>query len=193
MPTFKTVSLALLALLGSSTPVTQAAVTVLSTFQTSKGDVVTMKLAKPEDFPDRKNISELLIIPPSQINESDPYSADQLFEHLDGVGCYIPQIAADVEDCNNLCNFFNENPLRLATIPGQADAYWELGTCTFAVVNRTQCTILVLYGFFTQYCNDVLGECIINGYDGVYDLESQGMAAALSGTEAAPAYSPLAC
>ncbi|OAA56328.1 hypothetical protein SPI_07939 [Niveomyces insectorum RCEF 264] len=189
MPSFKTVFLGLAV---AASPAALAAVTPPTIFRTSKGEEVTVTLVTPDDFPNRVNLSDLVFVSPSHGNETASEPAARLSKR-DELSCYIPQIAANVEDCNGICAFFNDYNLNVATIPPFDELNFSLGTCTFGVVNRTPCTKAQLYGFFTGYCNNMLGECVINGYDGYFDMESYGLSSALFGEAAAPAYSPLAC
>lgn len=111
----------------------------------------------------------------------------------DGLECYVFVTFANFEDCSGLCDFMQQYGANLALIPAFDEVYWELGTCTLGVTNHTPCANVVPYGFFFTYCTNLLVECIYYGADGVFDIDSNGMSAALFGNGPAPAYSPLAC
>lgn len=90
-------------------------------------------------------------------------------EKRDGPDCIFPgpDGAAVVEDCNQLCAFFLDNALALATVLPLDIVIWETGTCQFGLANLDPCHgNTVQYGTIVSWCQSMLGQCIINGYDG---------------------------
>ncbi|KJR86859.1 uncharacterized protein SPSK_02065 [Sporothrix schenckii 1099-18] len=102
-------------------------------------------------------------------------------------------MSANLDDCSSISNFMRQYGGNLAIIPAFDEVYWELDTCTLGATNRTPCTKVVPYEFFAPYCYNMVSECIYYGRDEYFDIESNGMSAALFGGPAAPIYSPLAC
>ncbi|ERS96183.1 hypothetical protein HMPREF1624_07091 [Sporothrix schenckii ATCC 58251] len=90
----------------------------------------------------------------------------------DEIGCYLPQMSANLDDCSSISNFMRQYGGNLAIIPAFDEVYWELDTCTLGATNRTPCTKVVPYEFFAQYCYNMVSECIYYGRDGYFDIES---------------------
>ncbi|CAK7236255.1 hypothetical protein SBRCBS47491_009576 [Sporothrix bragantina] len=204
-----------LVFLATAAVVAHAAAVTATTFRTPDGKVITMKLVKPGDIPNRVNISDVQFVPAGSHNDTatEPASkraakraAEPMAEPVakidhdtvslskrDGVECFLAQLSANGEDCEGICSFMADYGSNVATIPPYDEIFWDLGTCTLAVSNRTPCEKIVAFAFFAPTCVTMLEDCVFFGYDGYYDLGSYGMSAALLGGSAPPAYSLLAC
>lgn len=126
----------------------------------------------------------------------DKNAESRSLEKRDGVDCLFPgpSGSAHTEDCNEICRHFLGNSAATVTIPPVDIVTWAFRTCQFGLANLDACrSKSVQLGRLTSLCQGMLAECVINGYDGYYDLSSDGMAAALTGDDAAPPYSQWPC
>jgi hypothetical protein len=156
-------------------------------------EVTTKHLSEASRTLNLSNVAYAVPPPVVERAAKKPY-----LDKRDGVDCLFPESslgAADVEDCNDLCAFFLENPQAWVSIPSLKLVKYHLGNCQLGLANLNPCSgVNVQYDSIVSWCQSMLGQCIINGYDGYYDLTtSYRMAAALTGDDAAPPYSETPC
>ena len=98
-------------------------------------------------------------------------------------------------DSNDLCAHFNDQGSALVRVATLGELHWDSGTCGFGIVNLSPCVNQwINYAQITSICNNMLGQCVINGNDGLATDAQDKMAYAIYGVDAPPAYpSPSAC
>ncbi|KAL2168855.1 hypothetical protein VTG60DRAFT_6757 [Thermothelomyces hinnuleus] len=109
----------------------------------------------------------------------------------DGIDCLLPGFSgsANIEDCNEICGHFLEHPLDVVTIQPLDIVTWAFRTCQFGLANLDACrSNSIQLGILASWCQGMMAECVLNGYDDYFDIPSDHMAAALTGDDAAPPY-----
>ncbi|KAI1101206.1 hypothetical protein F4804DRAFT_17928 [Jackrogersella minutella] len=107
--------------------------------------------------------------------------------------CLNPHDAPISQDCESLCDNMSrtQGPILL-----QPFEIWhmEAGHCIFGLANLDSCDAINVdpISSLAPYCWSMYYECAVDGYDAY--IEQEGVAMAMSGTEAAPPYpSPREC
>ena len=111
--------------------------------------------------------------------------------HADTAECYSPATgAAPISpDCRRVCNSIAAD--HSPTIIGPLEIeHWQVGLCIFEVANLLPCDHIDILHIsqFTDVCDSMLRDCVLNGLDGFMSGHPPPMAFALSGLPAAPPY-----
>ncbi|KAI1461493.1 hypothetical protein F4805DRAFT_284806 [Annulohypoxylon moriforme] len=107
--------------------------------------------------------------------------------------CLNPRDAPVSEDCESLCDNMSRTQGPLIVQPFEIWHY-EAGHCIYGLLNLDPCRAISIdpISMLAQFCWSMYHECVVDGYDGY--IERDGVAMAMSGTEAAPPYpSPREC
>ncbi|OAA65784.1 hypothetical protein SPI_02571 [Niveomyces insectorum RCEF 264] len=115
-------------------------------------------------------------------------NSDELIGKREGNQCLSATTVKTVGDCDNLCNFFLNNPTRSTDIPAGQLASWYSESCRFSAGNTDGChDTSIGFNAFNTYCEIMVLNCMVYGLDGYYTADNS-MIYAMTGVDVAASF-----
>ncbi|PSN62988.1 hypothetical protein BS50DRAFT_455838, partial [Corynespora cassiicola Philippines] len=124
----------------------------------------------------------------TQVSESPAKLSNDTNTRAFDFECILPlDAAADVEDCDAICEWFAEHS-GFIHLPPLQERYIISGSCDFSVANLKPCQAYKLpMSYMAPICRNILGQCVADGYDGIIRESGRvNLAYALYGIQSLP-------